>query len=393
MLFHHNELVFTGADTDLFRMLERLFPGNIRIAVLEDITLIKEVRVRQMFTELAVRERSRFFAQIHAGLIESYRIEGGEHSDVRKDRGIIFTVAVAVRGDVRDETDVEGRSSAHDGSGIFGHLAAEDLESVAVAVFNGVERAGTDAAPAALADLRVDMSFFILIADGVRAAFLCTASAAAAEFFIDMRFAVIVLLHFAGAAAAAHTDILYGAAEAGAFVTFKMCEGDEDVRIHNRPSDVSFGAVFTVRNRNKNIVGSAQAVTDEDLTSGGNGIEAVQAGAFEMFKRILAAARIKRVAVCQERHASVFFDDIRNNLCVVRAQKGEISEFSEMHLDGDELAVHVDFFHAGFFDQTGKLFSERNTDFCSEIGEVNFGSTHNLDPFIQTLVMHGCHPC
>ena len=181
----------------------------------------------------------------------------------------------------------------------------------------------------------------------------------------------VVLLHFAAAAAASHADILEGAAEAGRLVAFEVRQRNEDVRIHHRAADQCGLTVLSVRHRHFDIIGSPQSVRDENLAAGRNRIEAVDIGAVQMLKRILAAARIKRVTVCQERNASVLLHDIRHGLRIIRPQIGEIAQLAEVHFDRHKLAVHVDLIDPGFPDQLLQLLRERYIQLRSEICKIN----------------------
>ena len=66
-------------------------------------------------------------------------------------------MTVAVGGNVVDQGHVKMRVPAAGGSGIFRHLATEGLVCIRIIVFNRVEGTGTDAAPAALAEILIDM--------------------------------------------------------------------------------------------------------------------------------------------------------------------------------------------------------------------------------------------
>ena len=70
---------------------------HIRIAVEEVVMVVLPVRLREIIAELAVPDRLRLKAEIHARLIKRHWIEAGEHTDIRQNRGIIFSMAVAVR--------------------------------------------------------------------------------------------------------------------------------------------------------------------------------------------------------------------------------------------------------------------------------------------------------
>ena len=89
--------IFAASQTDLFRVLQCFLPAYIRIAVHKVIAMIMEVRISKMIAKLRIPDRLRLQSQIHTGLIQGNRIEGGQHTDVRKNRSIIFSVAVTVR--------------------------------------------------------------------------------------------------------------------------------------------------------------------------------------------------------------------------------------------------------------------------------------------------------
>ena len=85
-----------------------------------------------------------------------------------------------------------------------------------------------------------------------------------------------MLLHFSGTASAAHTDVFDGTTETGGFMTFEMGQADKDVGVHNRVSDEGRLAVLSVYDRNFHLVGSSKTVTDDDLTAGGDRVEAIE---------------------------------------------------------------------------------------------------------------------
>ena len=77
----------------------------------------------QIFAELAVGDRSCLQAGISTGLIQRDRVKACEHSDIRQDRRVIFTVTVTVRADVLNQRDMEARTVVTDSLCIFCHLA------------------------------------------------------------------------------------------------------------------------------------------------------------------------------------------------------------------------------------------------------------------------------
>lgn len=306
------------------------------------------IRFGQVIRQLAVGHGSGFHAGIGAGLVECDRVEGSEHADVRQDGRIVFSMAVAVRRNVHDQVDVEARAVLADGLGVFRHLAVQFFIGIPFDGFDGIEGTGADAAAAAFAQVFVDVGDVIFIGDGVRTAFLSAATAVLALAFVDFRFARRMLFHLAGTAAAAHADILDGTAEARHFVAFKVSQADEDVSIHNGPADFSFFNVFTILDGHFDFIRTAQAVADDDLTARRDRIIAVEVGTVQVFQGMLTAARIKRIAVRQERAAAQFLDQIGNGLDILRAQRSQTAQFTEMHLDGNEFPFKINLFNASF---------------------------------------------
>ena len=155
-------------------------------------------------------------------------------------------------------------------------MRSKKLVGIVVRVVDSIKAAGTDTAAATFALVIIDDGFLIYICNSIASALLRTASAAAAELLTDSRLSACVLLHFSGTASAAHTDIFDGTAETGGLMTFEMGQADKDVGVHNRVSDEGRLAVLSVYDRNFHLVGSSKTVTDDDLTAGGDRVEAIE---------------------------------------------------------------------------------------------------------------------
>ena len=281
-------------------------------------------------------------------------------------------MAVAVRRNIHNQRDMEMRTPVQHGSRILRHLAAEDFIGIVIVVGNRIKCAGTDAAAAALADILVDDRLACFIGNGIRAAFLRTASAGHAEFRIHFRFSVIVLRHLARAAPAAHADVLDGSAKARTLMPFKMVQGYEYIRIHYGMTDIGLLAIDAVRYRYRNIIGSAQAVADDDLAARADRIEAVDICAVKVVQGILPASRIQRIAVRQEGHPVSFPNQLRHGSRVIRTEESKVPEFPEMHLDGYKLLVHVHFADSCPAAKLLQLFSNRHIRFRPEIRKIYF---------------------
>ena len=117
------QLILSCAETDLFRLIESRLPFDIRVGILEMIMVAVPSRLGEMFPELAIGDWGCLQTGIRAGLVQSHRIEACEHSDIRKDRGIIFTVAVTVRTDILHKGNMEARAVITDSLRVLCHLA------------------------------------------------------------------------------------------------------------------------------------------------------------------------------------------------------------------------------------------------------------------------------
>ena len=124
-------------------------------------------RICEVLTELAVGDRSRIQTGIRAGLVKSDRIEACEHSDIRKDRGIIFTVAVTVRTDILNQCYMEVWTAMTDSLCILCHLAVKKLVCTAVRIVYGIIAAGPDTAATAFAFIVIDNCFLVYICNRV----------------------------------------------------------------------------------------------------------------------------------------------------------------------------------------------------------------------------------
>ena len=210
-------------------------------------------------------------------------------------------------------------------------------------------------------------------ADGAVGADALTGMAADAMLGIDARLARGMLLHLARAAAAAHADVLHAAAKARALVALEVREADYDVGVHERMADLCLLHVLAVLDGNNRLVGALEAVGDNHLAAGGVRSEAVLVGAVDVLERVFATAHVERVAVGEERLAAQLLDHVRDGTRVVGAQEGEVAQFAEVDLDGDELVVEVDLLDAGAANQALELVELAFAAVRAQVGEVHLG--------------------
>ena len=168
-------------------------------------------------------------------------------------------------------------------------------------------------------------------------------------------------------------------------MALKVSQADEHIRIHDGAADFRRFAEFAVENGNFHIVCAAQTIADDNLATRGHGPEAVKVGAVHMLQRVLAAAGIERVAIRQEGQAALLLTEIRNHLCVIGAQEGQIAQLAKVHLDGDKLALQIHILDARRNAQLAKLIRQTRADRTAEIREINRCFFHVASPFILFL--------
>jgi hypothetical protein len=85
-----------------------------------------------------------------------------------------------------------------------------------------------------------------------------------------------------------------------------------------------------------------------------------------------AAARIKRIAIRQERQSALFLAEISHNFGILRTQESHVPQFTEMHLDSNELAIHIDVLNASCQAQCLELLQQARSHLHTEVGKINF---------------------
>ena len=123
ILLHDNKFIFSRTYSNLLCMFKSLSPGYIWITIMPMISMIMEMFTCHIISQLAISDWLSLLAKINTGLIQSNRIKGCKHSNIRKDWCIIFTVAVTVRRYICYKANMESRSSSNNRCSVFCHLA------------------------------------------------------------------------------------------------------------------------------------------------------------------------------------------------------------------------------------------------------------------------------
>ena len=159
-------------------------------------------------------------------------------------------------------------------------------------------------------------------------------------------------------------------------------QADEHIGVHDGPADLGALDILAALHRDLHIVGALEAVGDDHRAAGGQRGEAVLPGTVEVLDGVFAAAGVEGVAVGEEGDAAELLDEVGHRLGVVRAQVGDVAQLAEVHLDGDELAAHIDLPDARRLEEALELVGQPLPETGAEAGEVDFGSFHENVPFI-----------
>jgi len=154
-------------------------------------------------------------------------------------------------------------------------------------------------------------------------------------------------------------------------MALKVREADHDIGIHERLTDLCLAHVLTALDRDERLVGTLEAVSDDDLATRGIRGKAVLVGGVDVLERIFAATHIERVAVGKEGLAAQLLHDVCDGAGVVGAQKAQVAQLAKVNLNGDELVLKVDLLNAGATDEALKLVKLALASMRAQVGEVH----------------------
>ena len=187
---------------------------------------------------------------------------------------------------------MEARTITNNGSGVFSHFFAQYGVSFVPFRRNGIHRAHANATAATNAFVFIDVRLAIRHMHRIMGAVPFALAATDTNVFLHERLTGAVLFHLTGARTATHAKVFNNAAKAGCFVTFKVCQGNYDVRFHQRTADFCFFYVFPVRHRHDNFVEPLQAVGNDNVSARIVRVEAILVRRFDVVKSVLAAPNI-----------------------------------------------------------------------------------------------------
>ena len=374
-----DQFIFACTDTDFFGMFEARFPFAFRCGVLEMVVMVVEIRAMHAVIQLASRHRSGRKTSIYASLVECQRVLGDKHTDVREDRRVVFRMAIAIRGDVQYQRDMEMRASVYHRLGIFRHLVVEELGCMIVGRVDGIEITCRDASSAsqAIFGIHLHLHGFLVEYQPVVSALEHTTLASTALRLGNLDLSADVLVALAGTRAASHTNVLDGTSEARHFVSLEVVEADEHIGIHHGTTNLGLLYIFATHYRHFDFVRTLQAIANEDRATHGKRGETILPSTIKVFEGILSATRIEGVAIGQERLSAQFLHHFHHGTGIIRTEVGDVTQFPEMHLDGYKLAFKVEVGNARLLDEFLQ-FGRKSVaiGLRTEIGEIYFCFFH-----------------
>ena len=130
------------------------------------IVVVAESFFVDVFVQKASAHRLLRIAGIRARLIQSHRIKACKHSHIRKDRDVIFGMAVTVRRHIDHQIDVERRTSVDNRLRVFCDLNVQILDSRFIFIVDRIEIACAQTPSTAHAFLMIDDRLLLREGDG-----------------------------------------------------------------------------------------------------------------------------------------------------------------------------------------------------------------------------------
>lgn len=156
-------------------------------------------------------------------------------------------------------------------------------------------------------------------------------------------------------------------------MALKVSEADHNVGIHERLTDLGLAHVLAALDRDERLVGTLEAVGDDDLATRSIRGKAVLVGGIDVLECVFAATDIERIAVGEEGLAAQLLHDVGDGAGVVGAQKAQVAQLAKVNLNGDELVLEVDLFDTGVTDEALELVELALASMRTQVGEVHLG--------------------
>ena len=165
-------------------------------------------------------------------------------------------MTIALRGDIDDHIDVEAGTSLNDSLRVLCNFFIQDIVGLIGSGTDSILMTDTDTSAAAYAFAVINGGFPVCYCDGAVSTDFGAHFAADAQILIYVGFAGTVHFHFSGPGPTAHADVFKSAAKTGTFMSLKMSQRDENIGVHNSPSDFGLFDVLAALYRDERLIGS-----------------------------------------------------------------------------------------------------------------------------------------
>ena len=280
--------------------------------------------------------------EVVGGLVDGDRVVGGEHSDVRHDRSIREAPTVAVRGDVRDEREIDDLALLlGDGAGhVLDDLLLQGVGARLPLCGDCAVRAASDTLPAAVADVEVDDCEAVR-PDGDRRDRARLDATVARGALLGRHLGLEVRVHalLRTAASEPHAHVLERAAEPGGLVSLHVGDDDHRVGVHRSCADTHALEMSESLDGYVDGVTAVQPVSDDDGRLDRRVREPMPHRAGEMVHGVASLAGVERVGVGQKWIAACLLDAVDNLPREDGVHEAGIALLAEVQLDRHQIAV------------------------------------------------------
>ena len=148
----------------------------------------------------------------------------------------------------------------------------------------------------------------------------------------------------------------------------EVAEGDDDIGVHDRAADLGLFDKGQIHG-DEGLIRALETVGNDDMAAGLEGGKPVQIGCLHVVEGVLARPHIECVGICEKGFAALRLHIIRNHLCILRPQMGQVSEFPEVDLDRGIPVFKIDAFKACTLHKAVQLLRQGLSRRRVEIGE------------------------
>ena len=185
-----------------------------------------------------------------------------------------------------------------------------------------------------------------------------------------------MLLCFACARTATHTNVLDSTTKACHLVALEVAQADKYIGVHNGATNLCSLHILSALDGYIYIVRTLQTITNNNGATYRHRRKTILPRAVEVLDGVLATTRIHRVAIGKEWLSTKRSNHIHYPCSIVRTDICQIAWLSKMNLDGSELTFEINISDACPSDKALKLGQHVVTWDCPQVCEEYFRVFH-----------------